>query len=185
MTPSLSELTLETFVERIAERTPAPGGGSVAATACALAAALVEMAARFGTDPAAGSDTAEAAQLRARALTLIDRDAAAFGPVLEAARAGEDPEPARNAAAEPPLEMARIGARVAELAAGRAAAGNPNLRGDAVTGALLAEAGTRSAAALVAINVADPADPRRTEAAEAASAAARARSRALGADGEE
>ena len=32
--------------------------------------------------------------------------------------------------------------------------GNPNLRGDAATGALLAEAGARAAATLVALNVA-------------------------------
>ncbi|HET9104272.1 MAG TPA: cyclodeaminase/cyclohydrolase family protein [Solirubrobacteraceae bacterium] len=179
------DVTLEAFVAQIADRTPAPGGGGVAATACAMAAALVEMAARFGTDPAAGAEAQEAAQLRGRALELIDADAAAFGPVLAAARAGEDPEPARQAAAEPPLEMARIGARLAELAAGRAADGNPNLRGDAVTGALLAEAGTRSAVELVAINLTDPADPRRVQAAQAASSAARARSRALGAAGEE
>lgn len=179
MTERLAELTLEALLESVSERTPAPGGGSVAATACALAAALVEMAARFGADPAAGADAEEAAQLRARALALIDRDAAAFGPVLDAARTGEDPEPARAAAAEPPLEVARIGARVAELAAGRATAGNPNLRGDALTGAWLAEAGARAAAELVAINLDDRADPRRIQAAEAAAAAAKARERAL------
>ncbi len=42
--------------------------------------------------------------------------------------------------------MARLAVRVAE-------AGNPNLRGDAVTGALLAAASARSAASLVDINV--------------------------------
>ena len=105
--------------------------------------------------------------------------------MLDAARAGEDPEPARAAAAEPPLEVARIGARVAELAAARAAAGNPNLRGDALTAALLAEAGARAGAELVAINLTDPADPRRTRAAEAAAAAASARERALATADEE
>ena len=52
-----------------------------------------------------------------------------------------------------PLEIAEIGARVAAMAAQVAEAGNPNLRGDAVTGALLAAASARSAAGLVAINV--------------------------------
>ena len=52
-----------------------------------------------------------------------------------------------------PLEIAEIGARVAQMAAQVASAGNPNLRGDAVTGMLLAAASTRSAACLVDINV--------------------------------
>ena len=52
-----------------------------------------------------------------------------------------------------PLEIAGIGARVALMAARVAEAGNPNLRGDAVTGAVLAAASARSAASLVDINV--------------------------------
>ena len=52
-----------------------------------------------------------------------------------------------------PLEIAGIGARVAQLAVRVAEDGNPNLRGDAVTGALLAAASARSAASLVDINV--------------------------------
>jgi formiminotetrahydrofolate cyclodeaminase len=46
-----------------------------------------------------------------------------------------------------------IAADVAGMAAVLAAGGNPNLRGDAVTAALLAEAGAWSAACLVEINV--------------------------------
>ena len=65
------------------------------------------------------------------------------------------------------------------MAARLAAGGNPNLRGDAVTGALLAEAGARAAAALVGINLAGAEDddrPARAEqlAAEAARLAAEA-----------
>jgi hypothetical protein len=44
---------------------------------------------------------------------------------------------------------------VAAVAAAIAAGGNPNVRGDAVTAALLAAAGSRAAAALVRINLAD------------------------------
>ncbi len=52
-----------------------------------------------------------------------------------------------------PLEIAGIGVEVALMAARLAEAGNPNLRGDAVTGAVLAAASARSAACLVDINV--------------------------------
>ena len=50
--------------------------------------------------------------------------------------------------------MTEIAAQVAEMAARLAAAGNPNLRGDSVSAAVLAEASARSAACLVDINVA-------------------------------
>ena len=46
-------------------------------------------------------------------------------------------------AADVPLRVAEVGAQVAVLATRLAARGNPNLHGDTVTAALLAEAGTR------------------------------------------
>lgn len=58
-------------------------------------------------------------------------------------------------ASEIPLEVARIGAGVAELAARLAADGNPAVRGDAVAAALLAAAAARTSAVLVGINAAD------------------------------
>ena len=94
-------------------------------------------------------------------------DARAYTAVLDAVRqAGDDGrqpgeegprrERMREAllgAAHVPLEIAGIGARVAQLAVRVAQGGNPNLRGDAVTGAVLAAASARSAACLVDINV--------------------------------
>ena len=71
----------------------------------------------------------------------------------EAQKRGAQKREALLGAALVPLEIAEIGARVARLAARVAEAGNPNLRGDAVTGALLAAASARSAASLVDINV--------------------------------
>jgi formiminotetrahydrofolate cyclodeaminase len=52
------------------------------------------------------------------------------------------------------MEVAETGAEVAAVAAAVAAEGNPNVRGDAITAALLAAAGSRAAAALVRINLA-------------------------------
>jgi len=52
------------------------------------------------------------------------------------------------------MQIAEIGARIAALATRLAAHGHPNLHGDAVVAALLAGAGTRSACALVRINLA-------------------------------
>ena len=56
-------------------------------------------------------------------------------------------------AADVPMQIAEIGARIAALATRLAAHGHPNLHGDAVVAALLADAGTRSACALVRINL--------------------------------
>ena len=50
------------------------------------------------------------------------------------------------------MEVLEIAAEVATLAAGVAAQGNRNLEGDAITGALLAEAAARSAATLAQLN---------------------------------
>src|SRR5262249_62412179 len=57
-------------------------------------------------------------------------------------------------AAAVPLEIVELAVPVARIAARLAAAGNPSLRGDAITGALLAEAGARAAAVLVSVNLA-------------------------------
>jgi formiminotetrahydrofolate cyclodeaminase len=162
------------FLDQVAARTPAPGGGVAAAVTGAMAAGLVAMAARFSARqlPAAGDLADQADKLRLMAAQLADMDARAYATVVEAFRlpgeagppgeAGQRREPqprearrreALLGAALVPLEIAGIGARVAQLAVRVAEDGNPNLRGDAVTGALLAAASARSAACLVDINV--------------------------------
>jgi formiminotetrahydrofolate cyclodeaminase len=150
------------FLDQVAARTPAPGGGGAAAVTSAMAAGLVAMAARFSATrfPGAGELADRADELRLMAAQLADMDARAYTAVLEAGRQpgddGQRRERTREAllgAAHVPLEIAGIGALVARLAVRVAEDGNPNLRGDAVTGALLAAASARSAACLVDINV--------------------------------
>jgi methenyltetrahydrofolate cyclohydrolase len=146
----------------VASREPAPGGGAAAAIAVALAAALSSMAARFSTDR-----LADAAELANRAESLMEgvaplarADAVAYGRVLAAyCIPGDDPDARRERirealsdAADVPLAIAETGAELAEVAARLAREGNPNLEGDAVAAALLAEAGVRAAAVLVEIN---------------------------------
>lgn len=152
------------FLDQVASRQPAPGGGAVAAVAVSLAAGLVAMAARFSTDQVGASEqlAEHADRLRARAAGLADTDAQAYQAVIEAQASTRDSDPAERQqmthgawilAAEVPLEIAEVGAETARLAALLAAEGNRNLRGDAATALLLAEAAARSAANLVAINV--------------------------------
>jgi formiminotetrahydrofolate cyclodeaminase len=171
-------------LDRLAARTPAPGGGSAAALACATAAALVEMAASFADG--ATEAAARAGTLRARALELAEADQDSYPPVLAAARLAAD-DPARPAAlaaalsgaAEIPLEVARIGAELAALAAALAGDGSRYLAGDAVTAALLAEAACGAAAALVEINLSDAGDSRPDQAAQLVADATAAREQAL------
>jgi len=171
------------FLDQLAARTPTPGGGGAAAATGAMAAGLVAMAARFSGRqlPEAGDLADEADRLRYMASQLVDMDARAYTAVL--ATRGPERKEALLAAAMIPLEIAALGARVAGLAARVAEAGNPNLRGDAVTGAVLAAASARSAGGLVDINVGlgglDPELSRRAaqavaDAADAADAAERA-----------
>lgn len=167
----------------MAARTPAPGGGTSAACACALAAALVEMAAAFTSER---EDTADRArELRARSLELAAVELHAYEPVLAALRLPrEDPDragrikAAQTEASESPLAIAAAAAEVAELAGELALSGNRNLTGDALAGALLAEAAAQSAARLVGINLIE--GPAVTAAAEFARRAQMGREAALG-----
>lgn len=151
--------TVADFLEQVAARTPAPGGGAVSAVVCALAAGLVEMAAAFDSGGQLDGVGERAHALRSRVADLAAADARAYGEVLEALRMPAGPDrtgrldAAVSGAIECPMEVLEIAAEVATLAADVAAQGNRNLEGDAITGALLAEAVARSAATLAQLNV--------------------------------
>lgn len=160
--PDYTELPLVRFLDMVASREPAPGGGASAAVAVALAAALTAMAARFSTEHLddAGTVADRAEELRSRVMPLAQADAAAYGRVLDAYRIPRDDEERRRKirealsdAADVPLSVAEVGAEVAGNAGQLAEAGNPNLRGDAVTATILARAAVHAAATLVEINV--------------------------------
>lgn len=173
--PDYLDLTVDDFLARVAEATPAPGAGAVAATVVALAAGLAAMAAGLSKKqfPKAEAMVDEALRLQDQVKPLAQQDAEAYGPVLTAmSLPAEDParpeavRAALSGAADVPLEIATVGARVLDMAAELARKGNPNLRGDAVTACQLALAGVRSAVVLVELNLADDGDPRRVRAAE-------------------
>lgn len=178
----------------IASEVPSPAGGSAAAIAVALGAGLTAMCARNSRDgwSDAGGATAQAETLRSRIEPLAQADADAYDEALTAFRLPDQLElevrdatlgGALERAAAIPLAIAEVGADVADLAAHLALHGNPDVRGDAVAGAVIAEAGTRAAAHLVRINLGtNPDDARVSRAAVAASTAAEAARRALASD---
>jgi len=174
--PDFMEAPLGEFLDMVASREPAPGGGASAAVVVALAAALSGMAARFSTEHLADADglAGRADGLRGEVAPLARADAAAYGRVLDAYRAPRDDEEARrlmirealSEAADVPLSIAEIGTEVVGISARLAEDGNPNLLGDAVAAAALAGAGVSAATTLVEINVSAGDDERLSHAAE-------------------
>ena len=181
------------MLDRLAAATPAPGGGSAAALTCALAAALVEMAAGFAPGEAGAADTAgrpgaraRAAALRARALELAQADESSYGPVLEAlalprAQPGrrEAVAAALSAAADVPFDLVGVAAEVCALADGVAGAVGRHTVGDAAVAAVLAQAACRAAALLVELNLEAAEDDRPGRAAQLVGATGEVCSRAL------
>jgi formiminotetrahydrofolate cyclodeaminase len=122
--------------------------------------------------------TDESQQILAEVASLIDSDPLAYRAVIEALRRRADASggdgdlddrvaAALSAAADVPMRLIELAVPVAGLAAALAADGNQALRGDVITASLLAHAAARSAAALVAINLAGAAgDPRAAQAAD-------------------
>lgn len=143
------------FLERIASAEPAPGGGATAAMAVSLAASLTEMAVRLSEEQLDNAEelVSRSGRLRQETARLARKDGVVYGRVIEAQRAGVDIRAALSDAADVPLAVAEAGTEVAGMAVRLAEDGNPNLEGDAITAALLTEAGTRAAATLVGINL--------------------------------
>jgi methenyltetrahydrofolate cyclohydrolase len=173
----LSEQSLEEFLDAVGEDTPAPGGGTSSGVTVALAAALVEMAARIASkneedvDGDATTPAGRARALRAEALRLAGEELESYAPVLEA-KTPVDRTTALDAASEPPAQIAETAAAVAELGVEVAGSSSAAVRGDALTGVILAEAAAAAAARLVETNISSgPTFDRARQAAERASAA--------------
>lgn len=187
MSADIASQSVEEVLAAVAGRAPTPAAGSAAALAIGFAASLVTKSARKAVGRVEEADDllARADDLRRRAEELAERDAACFRGVVAAKRGDGDLQAALSEAIDTPLEIAEVGAELADGAAELAARGKPWLRGDAYTATLLAEAGTRAAAMLVGLNLADAGrstrareDGRGERARWLAAAAAEARSRA-------
>jgi formiminotetrahydrofolate cyclodeaminase len=172
MEPRLTDLPSRELVERLATRDPVPGGGSAAAVAGAIGAALVGMVVELtiGRPEAAenGTRLEEARQssgrLRRELLDLAESDAAAYDAVIRARRLprdSADEAAARQAAMADatreatriPLATAATAAAVLELAEAVAPIGNRHAISDVGVGAMLAAAAVRGAGLNVRINV--------------------------------
>jgi formiminotetrahydrofolate cyclodeaminase len=191
----MSQLPADASIAETIERTgsggPRPGAGVVGGRTGAMAAALVERAARGSRASwrEAGGAVAQARALGRRLSALATLDADAFADAMDALhRRAELPAEARDhslgaalvRAGEPPALIAGAAADVAELAAATARDADPEQRAEAAGAATLAHAAARAAALLVTINLTmRPDDPRRV-AVEADVARAAAAEQSLG-----
>jgi glutamate formiminotransferase/formiminotetrahydrofolate cyclodeaminase len=159
------------FLEKLSAGTPTPGGGSAAAHAGAMAAALVAMVARLTMRKKKYSQVEErmseiadqADGLRSSLEQAVVADAQAFDAVMTAHRMpkgsaveekarAEAIEHALRDAAAVPLQVARSAVDVYELASEVAERGNINTISDAGTAALMARAAFAAASLNVQIN---------------------------------
>jgi len=184
------DLRLGDFLERLGTGKPAPGSGSASALTVAFAAGLVAMVARRSEDCWEESPgiAAQALALQARAAPLALADAQVWGEALEALAAARDDATTPNGelvqkldlSATVPLQIAETAADTASLAALAAELGDGTFRPDAAAAAVLAAAGARAAAHLVAVNLTvQEGDERLVRARQSVETAANAATRAL------
>lgn len=163
---------LTTFLDDLASGEPTPGGGSAAALAGALGAALATMVARLtvgrkryaDVEPAMQAVLDEADALRVRLTQLVSEDAQAYEAVRAAYKLPKESEldqhersvaiqSALQAASATPLETMRACIATMQLAERAASLGNVNAATDGAVGVLLAYAGLQGAALNVRVNL--------------------------------
>jgi glutamate formiminotransferase/formiminotetrahydrofolate cyclodeaminase len=169
----LVERTLRAFGDDLSSSAPVPGGGSAAAYAGAMGAGLAAMVGRIaerkGPTEATTALIAEADNLRADFIRLVDDDSAAYARVAEAMKlpkASDDEKRARTerlqaallAASRVPLEVAKTSRRLLDLCERTVQSAASATVSDVGVGALLAETALRGAALNVMINLASVKD---------------------------
>jgi formiminotetrahydrofolate cyclodeaminase len=161
--------TIAAFLEQLAARIPAPGGGATAALHAAQAAALLAMVARYSDGPKYDAElmnrvVTESDALREDALALAEADEKAFGAVAEAyrlPRATEQETSARSVAissalagaARPPADVVRTALLLVSLAEDLLPAGNRNVITDVATAAEAARAAAVTARLIIEVNL--------------------------------
>ncbi len=161
--------TIAAFLDQLAARVPAPGGGATAALHVAQAAALLAMVARYSDGARYDAELmnriiAEADSLRQDALALAEADAAAFSAVAQAYRLPRETEAERQdrsasissalgGAARPPADVIRTALLLISLAEELLPAGNRNMITDLAAAAVAARAAVVTARLFIEINL--------------------------------
>jgi methenyltetrahydrofolate cyclohydrolase len=167
-----SELSIREFLSTLASSAPTPGGGTAAAVAGAMGAALTEMVGaltlsreKFAPAHDAMRSIAEAAQrAREEFLVLAREDSEAYDTVIAARRLAKETEEQKQAradaiesagrlATEVPMRTARAAARLLAALPELVEKGNPNALSDAGAAALMLSAAAEGALLNVGINL--------------------------------
>jgi glutamate formiminotransferase/formiminotetrahydrofolate cyclodeaminase len=176
-TPGFGATTVDAFTSQLASAEPVPGGGSAAAVAASLGAALAVMVGRLSEGRpryAAHAGTHQRAiqageAARRRFIELADIDARVYGGYAAAMKLPRetDAERATRAAAIAqaakastlaPLDTVRLCESVVQVVESLAGRSNVNAASDLDVAALLLEAAAEGAAANVRINLPSVAD---------------------------
>ncbi len=167
----LVDLTVKGFAEETSRESPAPGGGTIAATMGALGAALGGMVANLSSHKPGWDDrwhefsvwADKGQELMTELLHLVDEDTEAFNRIMAAfgmPKKTDEDKAARSAAiqaatlyaAQVPLRTMKESFQVFDLCRAMAETGNPNSVSDAGVGALAARAAVLGAGMNVKIN---------------------------------
>jgi glutamate formiminotransferase/formiminotetrahydrofolate cyclodeaminase len=148
-----AQMSIEEFIQRLSDGKPTPGGGSAAALAGAMGAALIAMFCNltaskkkyFGIKEEMETIAAFAQERQKLLLELVDRDSAAYEKILAANRLPKETEAevalrreaingATLEATRTPLETATVSLGLLELVPPLASKGNPNALSDLKVG---------------------------------------------------
>ncbi|KUO48909.1 MAG: methenyltetrahydrofolate cyclohydrolase [Desulfitibacter sp. BRH_c19] len=168
----LVDLTGKDFIKSVASDSPAPGGGSVAAFAGALSAALVNMVVNLTVGREKYQEHEKELitirdkgnELQERLTRYVDEDTQTFSLVMEAYKLPKETDQdkskrsaaiqdAMKKAAELPLEVAKSCLEVIRFSETVITKGNPNCLSDGGVGCLMAHAGLQGAVFNVQINL--------------------------------
>jgi len=97
---SLRNLRIPTFVDKLSNNSPTPGGGSAAALVASLGISLIIMATSISNKD---KDISKLALLRDNALVMIDKDSQSFDEFMSARKSHPDNEELRKQAMETAL----------------------------------------------------------------------------------
>ena len=166
------EQPLRYFMDKLASKSPEPGGGSVAALVGSLGAALVSMVSNLtlgkekykDVQPQIDALLKESEKLRGEMQDLIQKDTEAYGSLSEVYKMPKNTDAEKAArtvkmqealkkACQVPFEIGLKSLDVAKLAERAAEIGNVAAVSDAGVAVLLAQACAQSAALNVKINV--------------------------------
>jgi len=168
----LASMKINNFLSELASSSPAPGGGSVAALAGSLGAALSSMVCNLTVGKEKYAEVQDeikealkkSEKIRKDLTKLIDKDTEAFNDVMKAFKMPKETEQQKKkrsqaiqegykTAAMIPLETARTCEKILGIAKIVAEKGNQNSITDSAVSAIMAQAGVESAILNVKINL--------------------------------